>query len=113
MALRILNKFNAFEKFVVVWTVSNYFALKSIEEYQGMLLVYEQLLSDPENTIQKLNDYMGFEIENIPDIYSDNFYKFDPNLLAKLHRTISKYSLETEFEYIVETVKKQNIYWKL
>lgn len=111
--LRLLNRFDAFEKFVVVWTVSNYCALKSIQAHGGMLLVYEQLLGDPERALQRLNGYTGTEVREIPAVRRDNFYKFDAKMLEKFHQTVAKYSLGREFDFILDAVQKEGFAWKL
>ena len=62
---RISNKlsrtFSRFEKFSIVWILSNYCALKSIELKRGLFLCYEELQEHEEQSIADFQTYLGIK----------------------------------------------------
>lgn len=112
--LRVVNKFNTFEKFVVVWVVSNYYALKSIEKNCGLLVVYEDLLVNPNENTHKIASYLELELKDIPNVRKDNYFKFDHKLINKINKVVHKYSLDDEFKYILKQVNNiSSIKWEI
>jgi hypothetical protein len=112
LSTRILNFFNAFEKFVVVWTVSNYYAIKSIKKNNGLLLVYESIICKPDMFINQIGNFLSIDIKGYPNIKKQNYFKFKDSDINKLRNTIDKYKLSEEFTYILNEVDK-SFKWKI
>jgi len=106
LSTRVLNKYNAFEKFVVVWTISNYYAIKSIKDYKGLLLVYESIIANPIKFKNDINIFIDLNIKDTPDIKRGNYFKFKDKDLESLRKAIEKYKLYDEFTYVVSEVNK-------
>lgn len=60
---RLFHHFYNFEKFVTNWVISNYYALKHIENNGGLVLYYEDFLHDKNNTFNTINQYLGTNID--------------------------------------------------
>ena len=72
-----------FGKFLVIWTISNYYAIKAVENI-------------------KVN-------YNTPVIKKGNYYKFNPKQIKKVLKSIKKYQIEKEFNYIIKKLDKEGI----
>ena len=103
--IKYLNRFDYFSKFVVVWVVSNYYAIKTIEKNGGLLVAYEEayeeLLQNPEEVLFKqLSVYLNTDLKSASAIKNNNYFKFSGRDFKKFQNIISQYKLEKEFEYI-------------
>lgn len=106
------NYFNTFEKFVVVWTISNYFALKAINNNGGYLLAYEYLIDYPHVVKKELSQFLGMDLVTFPRVKKQNYRKFDKADKIRFLNTLTKYKLVDEFNYITEQSRLKEI-WDL
>ncbi len=107
--MKYLNYQSYFEKMIIVWIFANYYAIKTINEENGYLLVYEELIKEPSKVAKDLEKYLEIKIEQIPKVKSGNSFKFKNKELKKLKKVIAKYKLEEYFEYINEEIKRRGI----
>jgi hypothetical protein len=101
MSTRVFNHFNAFEKFVVVWTISNYHAMKFCDSEGMELLIYEDILEYPDQALEKMRFVLDIELWNKFSVIKGNRYKINQSLKDKFLVAINKYKLNPEFEYII------------
>lgn len=105
-----INYFDIFGEFVVVWTLSNYYAIKAIEENNGLLLIYENLIKNSERELANISKYLGVKKNKIDiEFIKDNSYKFDSKMKKLFEKKIKKYKLEGEFNYIKYKVEEYGI----
>ncbi|WP_179344634.1 sulfotransferase domain-containing protein [Winogradskyella ursingii] len=100
-----------FEKFTIVYTLSNYHALKSIELQSDLFLCYEYLMI---NKNEAIKDVMRFldqkENELSVEMFKPkNIFNFNKSQLSKFKRVISKHKLDDEWLYIESLIQKQGI----
>jgi len=107
--MKYFNHQSYFEKMIIVWTIANYYAIKSINQEKGYLLVYEELLQNPNKVTKELEKYLEINIKNHPKVKQGNSFKFKKQKLSKLKKVITKYKLEEYFNYIIEEIKKREI----
>jgi hypothetical protein len=107
--LKYIRKLNYFDKFVAVWTISNYYAIKSIQENHGLLVVYEELIRRPKDVLQQICDYLDIGYKSLPEIKKDNCFKFANSNLKKLERSVSRYKIGEQFHYVVNQINYNNI----
>jgi hypothetical protein len=105
--LKFFNKFNAFEKFVVVWVISNYYAIKTVEQYGGLVIPYEYILDNPKEFKEKVSEFIGIHLEEIPNVKKGNYFKFDKKSEKKLRKVFRNYKIQDESEYINYYLKTQ------
>ena len=104
LSIRILNKFNAFHKFVVVWTISNYYAIKMVKKFGGLVIPYEFILNSPEEFKELLSCFLGVTLQDLPRVRKGNCFKFDGNLVRRFYHILSRYKIEDEFMFIREFI---------
>ena len=105
--LRHFSPPDYFTKFVVVWIVSNYYALRSIEKNNGRLLIYEQLLSNPEKEFGQLSQYFGFSIKS--PAMKPQKQPADIHMMSRFEKVVENYKLLPLWEYICTQTEKQGI----
>jgi len=98
-----------FGKFVVVWTISNYYALKNVEKNNGFWISYEEAVEKPERTFKKISKYLEIQYKESPKIKKKNSFKFRKKDLEKLKRKVKEYGIEEEFNYVINKVKERGI----
>jgi len=98
-----------FGKFVVIWTISNYYAIKSIEKNKGLILVYEELVDNPKKISKDLEKFLKTKFENPIRVKRKNSFKFSNSELKRLVRAVKKYKIEKEFRYVIDRAKKRKI----
>lgn len=108
-SIKYFHRQSYFEKYVIVWTITNYYALKTIKNEQGYLLVYEELVKYPQKVTKDLEAYLDLKIKNKPSVMKNNAFKFEKSQLKGLAQVIEKYGLQEEFNYIIATVAKRKI----
>lgn len=109
-----LQTINQFDKFVIVWTVSNYYAIKNIEK-EGLMIVYDEIFLDHDRFIQKLNEYLsseGIKINTKIEIHKKNLVGSDKLKKVFLDR-IKYYELEEHLDYILKEVEKNGVMWQI
>ena len=105
--IRLKFKMSLFEKFVVVWTVSNYQALKSVDQCNGFILVYEDFLKNPEKVTGRLSNYLGVKIKNNQCVNKTKLQSFKN--IKHFKKVAKKFGLEKELNYILKTVQNQDV----
>lgn len=105
---RKIRELDYFGKFVVVWTISNYYAIKSLNSNNGYLLIYEKLISDKEE-FTRLCKFLDLEIRKIPFIHEPSSLKFTKFSIKRFKAKIIEYNLEKEFEYIDNELNRRGI----
>ncbi len=94
-------KRNYFAKFIFIWVLSNYYAIKSIERHNGYLLVYDHLRQNNSAALDKMFDYLG--INNYSTVlYDEKEYKRTSQYNSKIEKVIQMFSIEEEFSYILK-----------
>lgn len=106
--IKCLRKNKFIDKFLVVWTISNYYALKSIEKNRGLLIVYEDMLNHPKKIQQQLSDYLKIEFLEPPEVKKDNYFKFRKSMIQKLSNIVSLYKIDKEFDYVIQKIKEKS-----
>jgi len=104
--IKYLRKNKFIDEFLVVWTISNYYALKSIEKNRGLLIVYEELLNKPKKIQKQLSDYLKIEFLEAPEVKKDNCFKFRKSMIEKVSRIVSLYKIDKEFDYVIQKIKE-------
>jgi hypothetical protein len=97
-----------YERIIVNWTLSNYYALKSIEQNGDKLIVYENMIAQPDAVFSEISNLLGFLVAKPFELKNLN-YNPDLSKKAKLKKTIRKFQLENEFEYINTQIKFSGI----
>ncbi len=97
---RLLGNFSAFEMFIVVWIITNYYAIKSIVKNNGLILVYEKIVDNPEYLKNSLENFFKFKFEKDPNVKKGNYNKFNNRLLKRLEKIIDRYKLNYEYQFI-------------
>ncbi|MBT3324410.1 hypothetical protein HN865_04010 [Candidatus Woesearchaeota archaeon] len=105
--IKHLNKISNFERFMVVWIISNYYALKSIERNKGLLLSYEEILT--KKGIERLEKFLKIKVDKKTKLKKENYYKFNNNKLKNMKKVIDKFQLNEEWNYINKSLKKIGI----
>jgi len=103
-SIRFFNPFDIFGKFVVVWTISNYYAMKSLERNKGHLIVYEKLIQDTTSTLKDLCNYLEIPYNSDLSIKENNSFKFEKNEIQRLLKKVKSYGIEKEFNYILQKI---------
>lgn len=96
---RIKRK-SVFEKFVVIYILANYYAIKSIENH-GKVLTYEMLTNEPNQTSRILSDFLGQEFRiDAGTIIKKAILQEDKNLLKNFNVYADRNRLNKEYSYI-------------
>ena len=107
--IKFLHKPSFFEKVVIIWVISNYYAIKSLNRFGGYLLVYEELLSSSNKVYKDLEENLFIKIKKRPHLLSNNSFKFSKRDITQLKKVVSRYNLEEYFQFILQEVRKRNI----
>jgi len=96
-----------YEKFIIVWIMSNYFAIKSIENCNGLVIAYEELMNKPQKMASELFDHLNLGDLNIieNDIISSR-YDHKREQINFFNLIIKKHHLVNEYEYIKNYLKE-------
>lgn len=105
---RIKLEYDLFGKFVFVWVISNYSAIRSIENNKGYLLVYEKLTQNPRKEFLKLCQFLQIECKTYPKVQSKEKATYK-KLQKKFSNKIKEYNLQKEYEYITLRLEKEKI----
>ena len=110
--LSILKKtkmeYDLFGKFVFVWVLSNYFAIKSLEKNKGYLLIYEKFTQNPKKEFLKLCRFLEIECKTYPKVKSKEKVQ-DKKLKKRFLKKIREYNLQKEYDYITLRLEKDTI----
>lgn len=100
-----------FEKFVIVYTISNYFALMDLDEETDMLLSYEFLMTNSEEALNRISDLLNKEINNnvLMKFNAKNLYNYNQRQENKFTSVIKKFKLVKEWKFIEERLNKDGI----
>jgi len=96
-----------FHKFVLVWTISNYFAIKQIKKNKGYLVIYEDLIKNPKKVKDEIEKSQNLSLSEYPEVKKSNYNKFDPKKLIKLTKVVNELGIKEEFDFIIKEVKKK------
>ena len=103
--VKYMNKFNAFEKFIVVWTISNYIALQTLVKYNGLIIPYERILIEPDWVRNVISEFIGIHLKEPPNVKKGNYHKFDSKLQKKMLQIVDKYEIQEEFQFCLSFLK--------
>lgn len=110
---KYLERTDYFGKFVVVWTLSNYWALKQLKGFNGLLLPYEFVLTNPEKAKNQIGKYLGPLSEKaafgVLNVNRGNYRKHSIKQLQKFVNCAKENDLEDEVKYIGQTLKSFDI----
>jgi len=106
--LKYFFKPTFFERIIVNWTISNYSALKAIEKNGNKMVVYEEMVSRPNEVFAEISKALGFTV-NAPETIKNANDTISKEDQIKLKHTLRKFNLESEFEYIKTQVAKRGI----
>jgi hypothetical protein len=98
-----------FEKMIIVWILTNYYAIKTINQEKGYLLVYEELITKPNKVTKDLEKYLEIKINTPPNVKKGNYNKFEKNMIQKMMKVVTKNKLEKEFQFILDEVRTRGI----
>ncbi len=98
-----------FKKFVLVWVMSNYFALKDLEKINGKLVVYENLVREPNKVCKEMSEYLGKNIIYKEKIIENNHFKFRKGEMKTFLKVVKKLKIEDEFNFINEKVRESDL----
>ncbi|MFM1998577.1 MAG: hypothetical protein RL204_524 [Bacteroidota bacterium] len=106
--LKYFSKPNFYERVIINWTLSNYYALQSIARNGDKLIVYEEMMKQPTKVFSEISQLLGFIVAQPQELRNQ---EYSPLLSKKtlLYNTIQKFKLEQEFEYINEQIKYSGI----
>ncbi len=65
----VLKKADAFEVFVLMWCMENYYPLKNIDLNKTKVVFYEDFCREPEKMLQEMLQYVGYV--PIPEVIAD------------------------------------------
>ncbi|MFM9986434.1 MAG: sulfotransferase domain-containing protein [Flavobacteriales bacterium] len=105
--LRYFKKPDYFSQFVVVWIVSNYYALKSIHNHAGRLVIYERLLVQPDKEFKDLSEYLGLEVE-APEIKLGK-HLVSGAMISKFKGVVKDFGLQQQWGFISQELDKHGI----
>jgi hypothetical protein len=97
-----------YERVIINWTLSNYYALQSIAQNGDKLIVYEQMVSQPDSVFSELSNLFGFLVAKPLELKNQS-YNPNPSDKVYLDKTIRKFKLEQEFKYINDQIKFSGI----
>ncbi|MFC1706855.1 hypothetical protein ACFL59_08550 [Planctomycetota bacterium] len=100
----LVAPFSFLHKLAVVWTLSNYYALRTLERRSGLLLVYEELVSRPEERFPELSRFLGGEFKEIPPIKPGTVGRFSESALQRFRRAVAEAGIEKEYAAIVRSL---------
>jgi hypothetical protein len=106
--LKYFFKPTFFERIIVNWTISNYAALKAIEKNGNKLVVYEELVSRPQEVFAEISTTIGIDVK-APATIKNSKEHISREATIKLKHILRKFNLESEFEYIQSQVAKRGI----
>src|SRR3989338_6694756 len=86
-----------FGKFVEVWTISNYYAMRSLEQNKGLLLIYERLTENPDKELKEVCKYLDIEYKNKNNVKKNNSFKFKKKNTSRFLEKVKEYGIEKEF----------------
>lgn len=102
--IRFFDSKFSFKKFVAVWIIANYYAIKTLEE-KGLVCAYEKILENPDKEFKRISDYLGVSDFQSPDVKKGNCYKFSKKQADKFIKTTKEMGLEAELAYITKNLK--------
>jgi len=98
---RLFSRFNTFEIFVLVWTISNFFALKSCVEKNLLFVPYEFIVQNPLGFKEKIADYLEHPEMKMPEVkFKNRIKKYE----GRFKNCIKKLQIEKEYKYIIELI---------
>jgi len=91
--------------FLVNWTMCNYIAIKQLQKCNGYLLVYEQLVNDPLETLTYLEKISGLKFKKeFAKMISKKFVgQHNQNLVKEMKNKIREYQIELEWNYVIKS----------
>lgn len=97
------KRWSLFEKFVFVWTLSNYEAIRQVTECDGDILVYEKMENDPAYAEDIFSKYsVEFNADMIINRPGSRFIGGDG--VDALFRTARKVGVLEEYTYILDKI---------
>ncbi len=104
---RLGTSLSPFAKFVVVWTLSNYHALEQLQEGDGLVLLYEEFLRQPQKTTTIMLNHLGAKQFRIPAIEQEK--SPDHTVLRAIVDKIRQLGLTEKFEAILALAESRGI----
>jgi hypothetical protein len=107
----LFQNISFYEKFIIVWIMSNYYAIKSIEICNGLVIAYEELIDKPQEMASELFRHLNLGDLNISEnIIISSRYNHNREQIKNFILIIKKHHLVKEYEYIKNyLVENRNI----
>ncbi len=106
---RIRFRLRTFHKFLICWTLSNLAAMQGIGNTNGYLVIYENMINDPEGFKNEFEKKIGinFQIDELRKNYDKPFLSSqEKELLFKYAR---KLCIENELSSVLKGLNRNNL----
>lgn len=99
--LRVFKSRSLFYKFVSNWIVSNYFAVKSIKERNGLILNYNLFVKEDSSERDMLEEFLEFKVD-FSDVRINKNQIIETKLEDKFFKVARELRLENELNFILK-----------
>ncbi len=91
------------ERFIICWTISNWYAVNEIDKANGLIVRYEDIVSRSEDTFQTLEEYSGVKFNPMnAKINTNSIKKYKNSDVSRCLFLAEKVGVLEKYRYLME-----------